>query len=205
LLANAGRYREALADLEALDKQMPDNPQLLERIAALYQASNDWGRAADAYSRLLAIDPTNTAARRARGDCYLNLGRHASAAADYEALLRIDPADINALNNLAWLLATSPMAGLRDGKRAVALAWRACEATGFERADLVSTLAAAYAESGDFENAVRFSKMALSIGGQPLEDDLRRQFEHYQTGKPWREAMPPAAESVPRPDARQAS
>lgn len=93
------------------------------------------------------------------------------------------------LNNLAWLLATSPEDNLRNAKRAIELATKACELTEYKRAHILSTLAAGYAESGDFDAAIKWSKKALEVGkndgqiGEQLEEELKS----YQARKPWRE------------------
>ena len=72
----------------------------------------------------------------------------------YRAALALEPESPGFLNNLAWLLATCPEPGLRDGAEAVQLANRACDLTQSRRAVMVGTLAAAYAEAGRFDQAV---------------------------------------------------
>ena len=93
------------------------------------------------------------------------------------------------LNNLAWLLATSPDDALRDGKRAVELAKQACDVTDWEEAHIISTLAAAHAEAGDFEAARTYSRQAVEKGGD--DEEIRLQLEaelaSYREEKPWRE------------------
>ena len=71
--------------------------------------------------------------------------------------------DEHLLNNFAWVLATSPDDEFRDGKRAVELATKAAEQTNYETPHILSTLAAAYAETGDFENAKKWSAKAVEL------------------------------------------
>src|SRR5262249_19208480 len=70
---------------------------------------------------------------------------------------------------LAWLWATGPD-GVRDGKRAVEAATRACELTDWKENEFLDTLAAAYAEVGDFDKAVEYQKKAVSSLTHELVD-----------------------------------
>jgi hypothetical protein len=93
------------------------------------------------------------------------------------------------LNNLAWLLATSPGDDARDGKRAVELATKDCEVTEWEEAHIISTLADAYAEIGDFDNARTYSKQAVEdgTGSEQVTEQLAAELESYEAAAPWRE------------------
>ena len=94
------------------------------------------------------------------------------------------------LNNLSWLLATSPEDGVRDGERALELGLKACELTNYAEAHILSTLAAAYAEKGDFEKAIEFATKAVDIGKKEESEQLEQlegELKSYQEKKPWRE------------------
>jgi hypothetical protein len=86
-------------------------------------------------------------------------------------------------------LATSPEDKLRDGPRAIKLATKACEVTEYKKPHILSTLAAAYAETGDFETARKWSGKAVELGTKDKEVDeqLQKELESYQQKKPWRE------------------
>ena len=99
------------------------------------------------------------------------------------------PQDDLGYNNLAWLLATSPDAALRDGRKAVEYAAKACALTGYRRASNLDTLAAAHAENGDFKSAVRWQERAMrALPAQPAEQiaDYRERLKLYEQGKPYR-------------------
>ena len=119
----------------------------------------------------------------------MSIGKHAEAIADFEILLKQKPDDDNILNNFAWVLATSPDDKLRDGQRAIKLATKACEVTEYKKAHILSTLAAAYAETGDFETATKWSGKAVEMGvkEKEVDDQLKKELESYQQKKPWRE------------------
>jgi Zn-dependent protease len=80
---------------------------------------------------------------------------------DYREALRHQPTLATAHNNLAWLLAAGPVDELRNGHEAVELATAACNATGWGNSNCLATLAAAWAELGDFAQAVHWHKRAL--------------------------------------------
>ncbi len=101
------------------------------------------------------------------------------------------PDDDHVLNNLAWLLATSPDAKLRNADRAIKLAKKACELTDYEQSHVLSTLAAGYAEKGDFATAVKWSKKAVDLGEGEIKEQLKEELKSYQQGKPWREKPEP--------------
>jgi Tfp pilus assembly protein PilF len=82
------------------------------------------------------------------------------AIADLSQAIRLDPAYTPAYRNRAWIWATCTDARFRDGKRAVESASKACELSGWKQADPIGTLAAAYAEAGDFATAVQFQEKA---------------------------------------------
>jgi Tfp pilus assembly protein PilF len=117
----------------------------------------------------------------------------AAAIAEWQASLQIDPSDGNAANNLAWVLATNPDAGIRDGRKAVGLAERAARLPGGENAMVLRTLAAAYAEDGRFteasETAERAAQLADAQNNPSLAETLRIEVKSYNGNKPHREPI----------------
>jgi tetratricopeptide (TPR) repeat protein len=113
--------------------------------------------------------------------------------ADYEKYVLLNPTNPRYLadgyNNLARLLATAPYDALRDGKKAVQYATKAAELTNWQDAKVLDTLAAAYAEAGNFDDAIKWENKALTfpefaknfgaVGGQRLQ--------LYADKKPYRE------------------
>ncbi|HEX3727963.1 MAG TPA: tetratricopeptide repeat protein, partial [Pirellulales bacterium] len=195
ILTTVGQYDAALADLRALSEALPGNTDVLRQIAAIYQTTHEWSQARMVYDQLLTSDPSNVAAYRGRAEAFLGLGQPARARADFDAALRIEPGNGYVLNNLAWLLATSPDEKLRNGARAVQLATAACEATGYARAELVSTLAAGYAEAGNFEQAAHWAKNALALGDESQKGELTQQLCTYEARRPWRDPPPRPTEA----------
>jgi tetratricopeptide (TPR) repeat protein len=191
LAAGTGDYKQAIEDLKLLVKAIPDSVELHMQLALFYTANKQTDQAVAAYDEILEKDKENWLAYRGRADAYLNVGKHAEAVADYDAALKLQPKNSGLLNNLAWVLATSPDDKIRDGKRAIELAKQGCEVTEYKQAHVLSTLAAAYAESGNFDEAVKWSKKAVESGPEALKDQLSKELESYQAKKPWREEKPP--------------
>jgi len=94
-------------------------------------------------------------------------------------------------------LATTPDDKLRNADRAIEFATRACEITKYEESHILSTLAAAYAEKGDFETAMKWSTKAVEIGTDEQKEPLRKELESYQQKKAWRESQ--STEEKPNP------
>ena len=205
LLADSQRFDEAIGELEKLRKLDPKDTLTLRQLAVLYSEQKKTAKVIEAYTAVLAVDPKEWRALRGRGDAYLNTGRQAEAIADYEKALKLQPKDEGILNNLAWILATSPDAKLRNGRRAIELATLACQVTEYKLAYILSTLAAAYAETGDFQTAVKWSTKAVEIGDKEESDSLKKELESYKANKPWRELLTegkPAEESGAKPKAK---
>jgi Flp pilus assembly protein TadD len=101
--------------------------------------------------------------------------------------VRLNPDCVEALNNLAWALATSPRAEIRDGPRAVSLARHACELTQFRKTLFLGTLAAAQAEAGNFDAAVATAQKACELAVENGETNLLQKnqelLERYRARK----------------------
>lgn len=125
----------------------------------------------------------------------------------------LDPDNAGSQNNLAWLLATSPLKSVRDGKLAIQHGKIACDLTNWQNSGTLDTLAAAYAEAGDFDNAVKWQATAIEIfaagSSQVPEDevaDFQGRLDLYREEKPYREdpvetfQAPPLPESSASPE-----
>jgi Flp pilus assembly protein TadD len=118
-------------------------------------------------------------------------GNSAEAIQHYKKALELAPESISTLTNLAWLMATCQDASLRDGPKAIALARQADRLVGGTNTLVLRTLAAAYAENGEFGNAIRTARSAIQLarmhGEDSLTTDLDQQIALYQLGMPYRE------------------
>ncbi len=119
------------------------------------------------------------------------LGKLAESIAETEHVISLQPKGTTypaALNHLAWIRATCPNPAFRNAQQAIDYAKRACTLRLWKDAGDIDTLAAAYAEAGDFESAIRFQEQAIDLGGLPpqLMADLRQHLAAFKQQRPVR-------------------
>jgi tetratricopeptide (TPR) repeat protein len=118
-------------------------------------------------------------------------GETAEAIRHYEKALQIFPQSISPLTNLAWLLATSPIESLRNGGRAVEIARQADQLSGGTNTVVLRTLAAAYAETGQFGKAIESARTAVQLARMHDDDSLAMELEQqialYRLHMPYHE------------------
>ncbi|HLA83429.1 MAG TPA: tetratricopeptide repeat protein [Thermoguttaceae bacterium] len=195
VLLDQRKLGQVISEMEEQLERTPGDQDTLIQVAMLYTAQKQPKKAVEIYSKVLAGDADNLEALQGRANALLGVGKHAEAVADFNRAMKLDPNDSNSLNNLAWVLATSPNDSLRDGPRAVTIATRACKLTDYHEAHILSTLAAAYAESGDFDAAVKWSTKAAEAAKNDKETDasvresLKKELQSYRRRQPWRERL----------------
>jgi protein O-mannosyl-transferase len=139
----------------------------------------------------LLIQPNNPDCHTVLAIALDEKGQSTEAIQHYEKALEISPQSVSALTNLAWLLATSSNAPLRNGARAIQLARQADQLSGGTNALVLRTLAAAYAEAGQFGKAIESAQAATQLGRSQGDDSLTTELEQeialYELGLPYRE------------------
>jgi tetratricopeptide (TPR) repeat protein len=148
--------------------------------------------AAISHSRMaVSIQPDNADANTSLAVALTDKGLIADAIGYYEKALRLSPESIPAQNNLAWLLATSVNSAIRNGTKALELASEANRLSREKNPLVLRTLAAAYAELGQFLNALQAAQTALRIaseqGALGLAEQLKKEIAVYESGSPYRE------------------
>ena len=190
----AGKAKSAVKELRQQVEANPDDGVAWLQLGLLYGAQHQTGKAIDAFSAVIKLGEHRSFAYQVRADTYLNVGMQKEAISDYHEALKLDQNNSGVLNNLAWVLATSPEQELRRGEKALELALKACEVTNYQQAHILSTLAAAYAENGDFKTARKWSQKSVEIGDDSLKDQLRKELASYEQEQPWREKQTPQVE-----------
>jgi tetratricopeptide (TPR) repeat protein len=140
------------------------------------------------YNEAIRLNPTDAASYVGRGLAWSDKKEYDRAIADHSEAVGLDPGLAHAYNNRAWLWAACPDARYLDGKRAVESATRACELSEWKHADSIGTLAAAYAEAGDFDAAVKWQAKANALFTDAEEKAKgQERLKLYQERKPYRE------------------
>jgi len=152
-----------------------------------YTAIEDYSKAIADFTRIIQLNPKDVDAYSSRGSCLSHAGNFSKGIEDCKKAVQLDKSSDIALNNLAWLLTIAPDAKLRDGKRAVKCATRACDLSGWKNAYCLGTLAAAYAEIGKFDEAIKWEQKCIQIG-LPNEKEMvqaRKELELFNRKKPY--------------------
>ncbi len=186
----------ARAQYEQVVALEPDHAGAWNELGVLAEKTGDFAAATRDYERAVASRPKSLPPRVNLARMRLRRGDDAAAGVEFEAALALDPAEPFVRRSLAWLRATSRVAGARDGRRALELA-RDLVAAAQDDPALLDLLGAAQAESGRFKAAVdtmaRAIELARRRGNAPLAAELEKRRDLYSQSRPWREPAPAGA------------
>jgi tetratricopeptide (TPR) repeat protein len=190
-LANK-RYDVAVRYLTAAlagDAKGVDAAYLYKARGDAYVGKGDFQKAAADFARAVNFVPTDIQDYVMRGFTFQKMGNYKAAASDYAKGIALSPDSDKAIGFLAWLRATCPESSVRDGREALRASTKACELTRWKNASQIDTLAAAYAEMGNFDQAVKFQQQALQMRfvSPDLRQEMQERLSLYQKRKPYRE------------------
>ena len=191
VLLDTGQLDEAERHLLLAVRLQPGVTTIRLNLGLCAARLGQWQRAAEAFHSVVLDEPGNADAWSNLGISLEQLGDRAQAADAYSHALVADPDHEDAANNLAWLLATAPEPGLRNPTRAVALAEDL--ATRAPSAQVLDTLAAAYAAAGRYAAAVTSAERALAApGAEPgLAAGIAARLEGYRHGRAFVDSSAP--------------
>jgi tetratricopeptide (TPR) repeat protein len=193
VLATRGQFDEAIAQLDQALEIQPDIAAAHNNLGHILAGRGQLDEAIAHYHKALQIQPGHVNAQRNLAAALSEREELLKSLAERREALRLRPYDVVLLNDVAWMLATSPNASVRNGAEAVELAGRAMKLPGGQQPAVLGTLAAAYAEAGRFPEAVRTAEQALRLaaaaGDHTLAEMIRTRLELYSSGKPYRQPL----------------
>lgn len=187
-LFKAGRIQDAIRAYSAALHNDPYTAGIHNGLGGILATAGRMPEALAEFEAALKLKPGDADAWYNRGNALEIMGKIPDAVNSYAAALKANPEMAPAANALAWILSTSPAAEIRDGKAAVQFAEKACGLTGGENALMLDTLAAAYAESGQFDKAASAAENALqrAAPNSPFAREIRTHLILFKAGKPIR-------------------
>ena len=197
-LANAfarkGRPGEAISHYEEAMQLRPDYADAYYNLGSVLLQQGRTDEAIAQWQKALVVEPRHGAAYTSLGNAFFRKGLLKEAISHYKQALEIAPQDAVARNNMAWILATSSDPSIRDGVKAVDLAERAVQLSGGRDPNFLRTLAASYAESRRFPEAINAAERGVEIatadGKSALASALERDIALYRAHAPLRELSP---------------
>ena len=189
-----GSVHEVLGNLEEAESDFSvtihllgsSGPGLLMRARVRHAQGNEDESLSD-LSEFIRLFPEDAVGFYCRFGVYRKQGALAAAFEDLNSAYRLAPDNPTICNSLGWMLATAPDSRFRDGPRAIALARQTCVATEWQNSQYLDTLAAAYAETGAFEEAILWQTEAVSLSPEELREIREERLSMYQEGQAYRE------------------
>jgi tetratricopeptide (TPR) repeat protein len=211
LLANSGKLDEAIVHYKRALEIKPDYAEASYNLGNALADRGEIDEAIIRFRKALEIDPFYAEAHNNLAAALIRVRRFDEAIFHFQKALEINPQATEAraniavalslMNNAAWTMATSPESSLRNGAEAVKLAQGAVELSRGQEPGLLGTLAAAYAETGRFPEAVRAARAALELAvkqnKQSLAESIRAKIRLYEAGTPFRESPSPPPNTSP--------
>jgi tetratricopeptide (TPR) repeat protein len=188
-----GEFDKAIADFDQALRLDPNYAPAFNNRGLCWKGKDQFDKAIADFDQALRLDPNFALAFNNRGLSWQGKGEFDKAIADYKQALRLDPNYAIAYNNLAWLQATCPNLRYIDGKAALINANKAYQLSDGKDWHYLSTLAAVYAENGDFEKALEWQVKAIEMAAKDknmMEDnmqELRSHLELFKKNKPYRQ------------------
>jgi protein O-mannosyl-transferase len=191
VMARKGQLGDAIAQLRQATQLRPDFPDAHYNLGVLLLQKGDLDGAIAEWRTTLSLHPFDAGAHASLANALVQKGQLREAADHYEKALQSEPDLILALNNLAWLMSAGPDDSLRNDTLALELAKKANALSNNSNALFVRTLAAAYAQAGQFENAIETARKASELaevqGKQRLVREIAEDVDLYQRHAPLRD------------------
>lgn len=176
----------AFRDYSEAIKRNPRYAKAYNNRGAIYGQRGEFYDAITDFNHAIFLTGKNASAFYNRGLAYYSLGEYKNAISDLERAIELNPKYIKAYENLAWLRATCPDNELRDGIMAIALARKVRFMQPEGTSTLFDIMAAAYASSGSYEDAIRYQELAIETAPGKTSELIQR-LDLYQDSSLYRD------------------
>lgn len=183
-------YAKAIDDFSEVIRLEPKHASAFYARGHALSHQQEYDRAILDFTEAIRLNPDLVDAYVERGDSWWLTQQYERAIADRKEALRLNPQSITAYNSIAWELATCPDEKNRNGKIAIVYATKACELSNWKDSSKIDTLAAAYAEAGDFENAVKRQSEAMRLASEAAKADYQSRLTLYESQNAYRDRTP---------------
>jgi tetratricopeptide (TPR) repeat protein len=186
-------HAKAIADYDEALRIEPNAPNTYVSRGIEWHKDMEFDKAIADFTRAIELNPKDAFGYQVRATTWKVKREYDKAVKDCSEVVRLDPDSVLGHRRFARLLATCGEPKIRDGWRAVREATRACELSQWNDSACLDTLAAAYAETGDFAAAVKWQSEAIQrypIGGVPDLDEglgIHGRLREYKRRQPTRE------------------
>jgi tetratricopeptide (TPR) repeat protein len=187
VLQEQKKFAQAIKHYQQALKIKPDHTEARFNLANALYSHGKVDEAIEYYNQVLSIMPKHPMVLVKLADAHRGRGDAAKAIKLYAQVLKVKPDFPPAINGSAWIRATHSNGKWRNGAQAVALAERCCQITQNRMVPALNTLAAAYAEVGRFEDAVKWQVKAIERTPETNRTELKARLLLYKAGKPYRE------------------
>ena len=161
----------------------PDSSRAHLRLGSLYLKRGQRELALTHLERAQTLSPEDISIVNNLGTLYDQLGKYPEAIKQFNRAIELMPGEPGSYNNLAWLQATCADANYRDVPKAINMARKACQLTGWNDFSTLDTLATAYAANQDWTEAIKWQTKAIEYAPQRQRADLKRRLDAYQKQK----------------------
>ena len=187
-----GHHDESLAEYRKAIQIAPDNAMLHSAVGSQLAALYRFDEALKEFAEAEKLDPNQAAPHFEAAKVLFKTGRDAEGLDEFHAALQIEPDNYQVLATVAHYLATNKNAAARDGKSALILALKANELSGGVQPMVFDIIGMAFAENGDFTNAVTCAQNALGLAAAVQMQNtgsLQTRLDLYKNKRPWRESF----------------
>jgi len=178
-LQQQGNVDEAIVHYKEAMRLVTNNVAPLVNLACISFGRGQRAEAVAMLQHAIALEPEDPAAHECLGNMLTFMGDEGGAVKSYEAVLTIEPDNVQMLSKVAWILATDAHDAVRNGARAVVLAEKVVEAVNGESWSALDTLAAAYAEAGRFDDAVKTARRAAMLASSSDKPAVNQRLALY--------------------------